>query len=607
MLAARVLPDVSGFDRDLDYSVSPSQAEVLRAGSIVRVPLQGRKVRGWVLAFPVEPEPGLVLRPVENVVGYGPEPELLELADWAAWMWAGRRRHLLSTANPARSVRDLPSPSPARVAPAQAWWADLIARARPGLPHVVVVAPAQPVTDLVLAVAQRGPVLVLSPTTSRAAAGADAFRRRGAGVALLPDEWEQARAGAGIVIGSRAAAWGPCPGLAGVVVLDAHEESYAQEQAPTWWAPSVAAERARRAGAPCFWVSASPTLEMLAGAQHPPIEASSRSAWPTVRTVDLRDEDPRTGLLTGPLVSALRAAPGRAVCVLNRKGRAQLLACSACGEVARCEACRGAVTLGKSCDAGQRSAGGVGQCGEELACRRCSRRRPVVCGHCGSDNLKLLRPGIGRVREQLEALLGVPVAEVSAGTGPVPSERVVVGTEAVLHRVSELRRGGEVGLIAFLDMDQELLAPRYRAAEEALALLVRAARALGPRRPGACLLVQTRLPEHPVLRAAASGRPEVALQGEDDVRRALHLPPHSALALISGEAAPGFAERLSLLLARAPYGSSAPDEACSFALLEAGGGRWLLRAPDQRALADLLAQAGRPEGRARVEVGPVRL
>ena len=33
------------------------------------------------------------------------------------------------------------------------------------------------------------------------------------------------------------------------------------------------------------------------------------------------------------------------VCVLNRKGRALLLDCAACGEVARCEHCAGAMRL----------------------------------------------------------------------------------------------------------------------------------------------------------------------------------------------------------------------------------------------------------------------
>ena len=91
-LVARVLPDVAGFERELDYEVPAKFAAELRPGSIVRVPLQGRAVRGWVVAYPVVPLEGLALRPIAKVTGWGPEPELFELAEWAAWRWASRRR-----------------------------------------------------------------------------------------------------------------------------------------------------------------------------------------------------------------------------------------------------------------------------------------------------------------------------------------------------------------------------------------------------------------------------------------------------------------------------------------------------------------------------------
>jgi primosomal protein N' (replication factor Y) len=585
VLAARVLPDVAGLDRELDYEVSAEQAGHLQVGAIVRVPLQGRKVRGWVVGWPVDPGPLLQLRPVERVVGFGPEPALVDLAGWAAHLWAGRRRQLLCTASPARAVRALPVPMFAAVPSPDSWWSELVSGAHGPGPHLIQVAPAQALTDLVLAVSLTGPTLVLAPTTARAVAGAAALRRRGASVAQLPEDWEQARAGASIVIGARGAAWGPCPGLANVVVLDAHDEAYAQHQMPTWWAPSVAAQRAERAGARCFWVSPCPTLDMRRRAGGDVIDAGSRFAWPTLRVVDLRDQDPRTGLLSEPLVSAIRSAPGRAVCVLNRKGRAQLLACASCSEVARCEVCRSGLAM----------QGPGTATGEVLVCRRCGRCRPVVCALCGSDVMRALRPGVSRVRDHLEALLGLPVAEVVAGSAPVPGAKVVVGTEAVLHRLGELRRGGEVSLVAFLDFDQELLATRYRAAEEALSLLALAARLVGTRRPGVAVLAQTRVPGHAVLRAAGTSRPGVALEGEEEVRRALCLPPFSALAVVSGDAGPELAERL-----RACAGEGVD-------ISEMDDRRWLVRAPDEESLAELLAQAGRPDGRTRVEVGPVRL
>src|SRR6185312_2502366 len=129
---------------------------------------------------------------------------------------------------------------------------------------------------------------------------------------------------------------------------------------------------------------------------------------------------------------------------------------------------------------------------------RCGRERPLVCLHCHGGTFRAVRPGITRVRDDLAALLPrTEVASVDTATDAVPDVPVLVGTEAVLHRVA-----GPVGLVAYLELDQELLAPRARAAEQALWLLVRGARLVDDR---GRLLLQTRLPDHEVVRAARRG------------------------------------------------------------------------------------------------------
>ena len=161
--------------------------------------------------------------------------------------------------------------------------------------------------------------------------------------------------------------------------------------------------------------------------------------------------------------------PGPLVCVYNRTGGARLLACSHCGELARCTRCGAAASRPRD--------------EEILRCPRCGERRPVVCASCGRLRMKTLRVGVSRLREELSALLGVAVGEVAGPRArgadePLPVTPVLVGTEAVLHRV---RRAAAV---AFLDVDLHLLAPRLSATEDTLALLVRAARLVGPRGAG---------------------------------------------------------------------------------------------------------------------------
>jgi primosomal protein N' (replication factor Y) len=201
-----------------------------------------------------------------------------------------------------------------------------------------------------------------------------------------------------------------------------------------------------------------------------------------------------------------------------------------------------------------------------------------------------LRRGVNRLRDELEAAAGRPVVEVTGATAadqPLPSAGVYIGTEAVLHRVHH------ADVVAFLEFDSELLAPRYRAGEQALGLLARAARVVGGRSGGGRLLVQTRDPRHPVVDAVLLADPGRIVAGEMAVRDSLGYPPARALALLSGEGAGEYAAAL---------------RAAGADVTGPSGSRHLVRAESWEALADLLAAVPRPSSaRVRVEVDPPRI
>jgi primosomal protein N' (replication factor Y) len=397
-----------------------------------------------------------------------------------------------------------------------------------------------------------------------------------------------------VVVGSRAGAWAPLPQLAAALVLDAHDAAYREESSPTYSAVDVVLERARRQAAPCLLVSPVPPVSVTAAGTVTSVEPSvpeERAGWPALERVDRRQADPRTGLFSEALVRLAHSVldepgvlgeRGPFVCVYNRTGRARLLACAHCGELARCARCGAAA--GKEREA------------EILACPRCGETRPVVCAHCGRLRMKTLRAGVSRLREELAALLGAEVGEVAGpkkGSEPdLPTAPVLIGTEAVLHRV---RRASAV---AFLDIDLHLLAPRLSATEDTLALFVRAGRLVGGRAsavPSSRVLVQTRVPDHPVLDAVSLGQPAPVLADEAAVRRVAALPPFVALAVLSGLRAPAYAESL---------GQGAAGASVSVSAL--ADDRFLLRAPDHETLCDILAGVPRPSGRGlRVEVDPV--
>jgi primosomal protein N' (replication factor Y) len=587
----RVLPDVPAIDKEFDYLV-PAGATV-EVGDVVRIDLHGRRVGAWVVAVDVAPPADVALRPLAKVSGPGPAPELIELAGWAARRWAGRRASFLRTAAPP-GVATRPGPTGRAGRPADAVDLPEPWSAADGERTVLRLGPGADRYRLVLDVARAhgdvgGQVLVLCPSVAEAALLGRRLRGDGVATAIVAHdrpgaaaagEWSAAASGRPtVVVGSRAAAWAPAPALGRVVVLDEHDEVYQQEQAPTWDARDVAVERARRAGVPCLLVSPCPSLEALGWGELVTQErGAERAAWPRVEVVDQRDLDPALGPLFSPRLVDLLRSGERVLCVLNRVGRARLLACTACATLARCAACDAAVGLDDE--------------GTGLVCARCSTARPLVCLACGGGRFKNLRLGVSRAREELEALAGTPVAEVTAATADddpgLADARVVVGTEAVLHRVPR------AGAVAFLDFDQELLAVRYRAAEEALALLARAGRVVArgaPDRRG-LVLVQTRTPDHPALLAAVHADPDRLVRSELPMRRALGLPPTTAMALVSGEAAEAFVVALGRPAGIVVQGPS--------------DGRWRLLASDHEHLADALAAVARPPGRLRLEVDPLR-
>ena len=575
---ARILPNVAGLDKRFDYLIPPDLDGLITVGSIVRIELHGRRVGGWVISIHDVADASVdvgSLRPIAKLTGRGPNAELIDLADWACVRWASvRPRPFLVTASPPRAVPSIPAPRRSAISPAPTSPATTRLIASGG--GVLRLPPRSDLLPAVLSAVAHGPTLLVVPGQDAVALMATRLRRANVSVAVVPDAWAAAAGGVDVVIGTRSAAWAPCAGLACGVVIDEHDERLQEERAPTWHARDVVEERCRRAGVPCVLTSPIPTLnaiEWYGGVVHPP-RSRERSGWPAVTIVDRSDEEPwRRSLMTSALIERLRDHDRRVICISNITGRARVLACRSCRSLIRCETCDAAVGLSDE---------------RRLVCRRCHTERPAVCQSCGAAAFANLRPGVTRLREELEGAAGRPVAAITAASDPMIDLRadVVVGTEAALHRSS----GADV--VAFLEFDSEMLAPRFRASEQSLALIVRAGR-LAPE-----VLVQTFVPDHPVLLAARTGDPDVVVEAERGRRRRLRLPPYGALALVSGTGADVVVEQI----ASGTVGTGA---------IEVGGdgsGAHLLRADDWISLGLALNAAGRAPGtRVRVEVDPGRV
>jgi len=612
----RVRPDLPAIDRSFDYLVPDALAHQISVGAIVRIPLHGRRVRGWVVEDFVQPETEISrILPLLKVVGAGPPPEILDLGRWAAHRWIGPDVSFFGSASPPNAV------VPNAVVPSFSSGGESASHGSSESRLRVIAWPPsmdrRPLIDGLLPAT--GSSIVIVPDVGRLNSLIKYLTRAGRVVHVMHATrtaaertlaWSEARNGNCVIVGGRGAVWAPVPDLAAMIVLDESDDALQEERSPTWHARDVAIERARRCGVACTLVAAIPSavaVSLVEDVERP--ERSDESAgWARVGVVDLRDEAPGQGLLTEALARSLHKcvdAGERALLVMNRKGRARLLACGACNELARCEGCGAAVVEVQS---GETSAvstdSNAAEVSRSLLCPVCSTSRAWLCAGCGSTRLRVLRSGVSRIRDDLAALLPrSTVLDVDASTdvdlAALRDADVLVGTEAVLHRAPHDR---PVGLVAFLDLDQELLAPRHRAAEQSATLLARAARLLGPRSEARRLLLQTRLPEHDVIRAVSEADPSIAWISETKRRESLSYPPFGALAQLRGvEEAVAYAANML----RSLPGVTVLGPVASGASFEC-----LVRCADSEALSEALLAVNtgaRALGRMRVEIDPARV
>jgi primosomal protein N' (replication factor Y) len=154
-----------------------------------------------------------------------------------------------------------------------------------------------------------------------------------------------------------------------------------------------------------------------------------------------------------------------------------------------------------------------------LFCTHCGHKEGTAkeCPACSSDRLDRTGLAIDRVRAELADALDLEVGLLTAGAREEEGAAVVVGTARCV-----LERGWD--LVVVPDANS-LLFGGAGSAEKGFRLLYGAAEASRER-----LLVQTRSPEHHVLRAALRGDYEAYAAAELPKRRALGYPPYAHLA-----------------------------------------------------------------------------
>jgi primosomal protein N' (replication factor Y) len=327
-----------------------------------------------------------------------------------------------------------------------------------------------------------------------------------------------------------------------VVVDEAHESSYKQEERPHYDAREIAGWRARHNHAAVVYGSATPSMELLHAAEQGkltwvsmPFRIENRP-MPAVTIVDMREalRQGSRGLFSEALIHGLEAAVEQgqqALLFLNRRGYAAFVLCRGCGESVQCPNCDISLTLHRH--------GGE----EWLQCHYCEYRQavPEVCERCGEPAVRPFGVGTQQVEHALHErwphwrVLRMDVDTTRRkGAHREAVERVLNGEVDVLLGTQMIAKGLDFPNVSFVGViaaDTMLNLPDFRAAERTFSLLTQVIGRAGRAEIAGQTVIQTYRPDHYAIQAAARHDFAAFYQTEQAYRQAFQYPPYCELAV----------------------------------------------------------------------------
>lgn len=467
---------VWGLNKELTYRVPDKMAEHVRVGTLVRVPLKNRRVRGWVVSVYPDDTAQEGVSDVAALSGRAAvfDQALLQMARALSRHYVQPLSTFLSLFTPPRLGR--------RVAPREP--IDYPHASKP--PELWRLAPAEDPVQRYAQIAQEGlsrgaGTIVAVPEVRQGSRVlqqlAERFGDQAAVVHTGVDPkarsealWDVATKDKLVVLGGRGAMFAP-PLPTGYIILH-HEDdpSYKHQQAPYFDARRAALERGAATGASVLLTSATPSLETeqeaAAWSRREPERLTERRMWPVVEVVEPQ----------------YRGLPQRAIaCVLAayRKGEKSLIL------IPRIQA----------------TAAGPGP--EELT-RLLARVVPKATVSRAD------REGLGRAPGALRSAMNADV---------------VIATEAGL---ADVARPAFEAAIA-LGVDAYLQRPKGRAAQEAVQMLWALAGMVSGRRPKGRLIVEVTDSGHHVIEALVRGDYRYFVRRELEQRQEEMAPPFTTL------------------------------------------------------------------------------
>lgn len=354
--------------------------------------------------------------------------------------------------------------------------------------------------------------------------------------------WLMAKSGdAKVVIGTRLAVFTPFADLGVIIIDEEHDLSFKQQEGFQYNARDVALMRAKQSDIPIVLGTATPSLEsfqntIMARYQHLklPLRAG-QSQQPQIQLIDIRQQQLTDGMSPAliELIKQHLAEQGQVLIFLNRRGFSPVLMCHQCGWVACCKHCDARLT--------------VHLAQKKLRCHHCDAYQPRYqqCPSCQGSQLINLGLGTERLEESCQKCFPnigiVRIDRDSTRLKGALQEKLdsIINEENQLILGTQMLAKGhhfpKVSLAVILDADSGLFSTDFRATERMGQLLTQVAGRAGRSSKLGTVAIQTRHPDHPLLKCLLTEGYTAFAQQLLAEREQAQLPPFNYFALLRAE------------------------------------------------------------------------
>lgn len=338
-----------------------------------------------------------------------------------------------------------------------------------------------------------------------------------------------------VVIGPRSALFSPLHSIGTIIIDEAHESAYKQEQAPHYLASRVAAKLATLHKAKLILGTATPLItdyytfqaKSLPILRLTELATASDHASPSIEIINLREREhfSASPWISSALIQSVKASLNngtQSLLFLNRRGTARLVLCQSCGWQANCPKCDLPLTYHAD--------------SHNLRCHTCGHQAttPAGCPSCASTDIIFKSIGTKTIVQELERLF--PKARIRRfDSDSAKSERleehyhairsgaidIIVGTQ-MLAKGLDLPKLSTVGVII---ADTSLYFPDYTAEERTYQMLTQVIGRVGRGHQAANIIIQTYHPDSPTINDAITKNYDDFYQRQISERAQFLFPP----------------------------------------------------------------------------------